>query len=159
VPDGTIPVAALGFTAGATIYAGAMININTYTLNNDYDVLNVETSTLTPLCELKFNTFSPNVLEVTNPGGSTGQSSTISGGWVNGKTYYVKLEAVVGSGANAACTAQLSTDGATWGYTATSTNGTWTTNTGYVEFDQTGTAAINKIVDDVRASTSTFNYW
>lgn len=158
-PDnGTFPDGMLAFTASATSYAGAIVNLNTYTANQAYGLIQTETSQGATLCQVVFNTFSPATLQVVNSGG-TSQQITVTGGFTAGATYYVELEGVVGTGANATCTAKLSTNGTSWGYTVSSTNGTWTTNLDYVEIGQTGYTGINKIVDDIRVATSSFNYW
>ena len=153
---GGLGVGYLGYTSSATVYVGALVNLDAYTANTNSNILAIESVQGTPVCTLSFNTFTPTQFQVSQTGGTT-QGTNVT--FVANTTYYVKLEGSVGTGANAVCAAQFSNNGSSWGFTATSSNGTWTANLVDLVEQQSGNAGIDKIVDDIRVSTSTFNYW
>jgi len=90
-----------------------------------------------------------------NAGGTT-QATTLS--LSDSTTFYIKVKAVKGTGADASCTPYYSSNGTSWTEGTASTNGTWTANPAW--FFPNGTnSGPNIVMDDVRLSTSDFNYW
>ena len=146
-----------GYTASATAYAGMAVNLSAYPSAN-ISIFNMEASVDSPLCGIVL--YGNSLLQVTNSGGTT-QSVAISG-LTAGNTYYYRMEAIAGTGTNATCTAWLSTNGTSWNYTISSTNGTWTASTQYLHFlapTGSGLNVSNLIADDLRVAMSPFNYW
>ena len=146
--------AILDFTAAGTIYVGMAFQLGDLP-NKDHDVVTIMNSSEVAKCigYINFN----NKVGAWNAGGSnnTTETATLSAD----TTYYMLVRATKGTGADAICTTYLSTDGTTWGYSATSTNGTWTDDVSWVYYNGGGDVGEDRLIDDIRISTSTLNFW
>jgi hypothetical protein len=155
VPDAGGSKAFLGYTAASDVYGGAAVNFAGIPATTNINVIRVDTAADTTVCTAGL--YGATVFQVSNTGGTT-QTTTVS--LSTGTTYYMKVRAVPGSGSNARCDAWLSTNGTSWGYSVSSTNGTWTANTGYFHMENTtGTTSAHFTMDDFRIASTSFNYW
>lgn len=91
-----------------------------------------------------------------NSGGTT--NTTAGAVFATSTTYYVKIRATTGTGADAVVTGWTSSDGASWTQQCQSTNGTWTDNVTRIYLPNVGYQTLSGRYDDVRGSTSDINY-
>ena len=139
-------------TTSGTMYAGAMVRVSSLPVQSN-NIFVIESTADTPLCTIQF--YGTDTINMLNAGGTT-QATTLS--LSDSTTFYIKVKAVKGTGADASCTPYYSSNGTSWTEGTASTNGTWTANPAW--FFPNGTnSGPNIVMDDVRLSTSDFNYW
>jgi hypothetical protein len=140
----------LAFTAGAQYYATARVTASDVT--NITQWLSLKDNSGNNLCYLYFA--ATGKLSLANTGGT---AATGSATYSNGTSYYVKLRAKKGTGANAECQFWTSTNGTAWTTdTASSTNGTWTADVARVYMQ--AAAAQTVTYDDIRVYTGDISY-
>ncbi len=130
-------------------YLAVMISITDYTRNEAFDIILANASE-TARCTA--TNWQQNVYGINSGGTNTSDVITTL---ANSTTYYMKIRAKKGTGANAECQVYVSSNGTSWTATQTSTNGTWTDQIGkfVLTKNQTGIK-----FDDIRVSTGDISY-
>lgn len=138
------------FTASNEVYASVMFNFSALP-SADVPILAIRNSAAGNLCTL--TSYANNFVVVKNTGGT---QKNLSVTMSTGTTYYAKLRAKIGTGANAECQGWFSTNGTTWSDSGTSNDGTFTTQPSRVVI--MGYAGSTNIFDDIRVAISDINY-
>lgn len=140
-----------GLTATGTVYGAIMFQFDAAASGDRTVQLELRTSGNSTLCRgyiWQGNSLGALV------GGGEDNSAAIS--LSANTTYYLKVRYVPGTGANATCTAYLSTNGTSWGYSANAANGSVTADAGRIV--PVG-GPTNLKYDDLRVSATDINYW
>ena len=139
-----------GFTANSTMFMGVIFNFQTFSDFNNH--IQLTDASFNTLCAAEIPSGST-VFTLINTGGSSVNSSS----GITIGTWYIQLEGIVGTGANATCKLLYSSTGASGSWTTlSSTNGTWTANPAGVEVVGNNTNTL--IFDDFRAYTAQMNW-
>ena len=121
--------------------------------SSDNTVLKLTTANgATSYCHLRI--YSTNQMLVQNDGGTQQQDSVALS---VATVYYFMLRGKIGTGANAECQGYISTNGSSWTDGTLSNDGTWQVQLPAIKVE--GTTNTDKVLDDIRVSTTSINYW
>ncbi len=105
------------------------------------------------LCNIQQNT--DDTVRLYNTGGS---NAGTAGTFAADTTYYFKMTATPGSGANADCEFWSSTNGSSWINTVQISDGTWTADIAMLAYQTTVSSSSEYIIDDLRLDDVDINY-
>lgn len=152
--DLTTETISIGFTPCDEVWVSAIVRDDVAV--NYAKIFEVLDSTDNSLCWCEWYDTGAGVKLVARQTGGT--NAPTDADYSADTTYYIKLRAKKGTGANAECQVSISTDGSTWTTPAASIDGTWTTEPSKIKlYGNDGTTTYG-LKDDIRVDDADINY-